>query len=95
MKPSNQRKIGTADLKEILRKELEPYRDELNPQVADYDPVMAQAPFTLNLIGEDYSVLAPFAQKVVEKIKNIQGLADVQSTYNGGKPEFQAKLDPL
>jgi len=94
MTPSNKRKIGTADLKEILRKELEPYRDELSPQVSDYDPVMAQAPFTLNLIGEDYSVLAPFAQQVVEKVRHIQGLADVQTTYNGGKPEFQVKLDP-
>ena len=95
MKPSNQRKIGTAELKEILRKELEPYRQELNPQVSDFDPIMAQAPFTLNLVGEDYSVLAPFALQVVEKIKGIAGLADVQSTYNGGKPEFQAKLDPI
>ena len=95
MKPSNQRKIGTAELKEILRKELEPYRQELNPQVSDYDPVMAQAPFTLNLVGEDYSVLAPFALQVVEKIKGNAGLADVQSTYNGGKTRVPGKLDPI
>ncbi len=94
MKPASQRHIDTAGLKAILRKELEPYLLELNPQVADYDPMMAQAPFTLNLIGEDYKALAPFALQVVEKIKSVQGLADVQSTYNGGKPEFQAKLDP-
>ncbi len=95
MKPADQRHIDTAGLKEILRKELEPYTKELSPQVADYDPIMNQAPFTLNLIGEDYSVLAPYALQVVEKVKSIPGLADVQSTFNGGKPEFQAKLDPV
>ena len=94
MKPAKQRKIDTAGLKGILRKELEPYTQELNPQVADFDPIMSQAPFTLNLVGEDYEVLAPFALKIVEKVKGVPGLADVQSTYNGGKPEFQAKLDP-
>ena len=95
MKPADQRHIGTSQLKEMIRKELEPFRQELNPQVADYDPIMAQAPFTLNLIGEDYSTLAPFALQVVEKTKGISGLTDVQSTYNGGKPEFQAKMDPM
>lgn len=92
--PVGERKIGTQELKEIVRKELAAYQQDLNPQIADSNAFGNQAPFMLNLVGDDYSVLAPFALKVVEKVKAIKGLADVQSTYNGGKPEFQAKLDP-
>ncbi|HUO58382.1 MAG TPA: efflux RND transporter permease subunit [bacterium] len=94
LKPYTQRKNTTSDLKDMVRKELEPYKAQLKPQVADFSEFGDWAPFNLNLIGEDYAVLAPFAEQVVQKIKGIKGIADVQSTYDGGKPEFQAVLDP-
>jgi len=94
LKHYTERKVSTSDLKDILRKELEPYKETLKPQVADFSAFGDWAPFNLNLVGEDYSTLAPFALQVVEKIKGIPGITDVQSTYDGGKPEFQALLDP-
>ena len=69
LKPVGERKIGTQELKEIIRKQLDPYKAELNPQVADSNAFGNQAPFTLNLVGEDYSVLAPFALKVVSAVQ--------------------------
>ena len=86
--------LGTSDLKDVVRRELDPFKDSLKPQVADFSAFGDWAPFNLNLIGEDYSTLAPFADQVVEQIKKIPGLTDVQSTYDGGKPEFQAVMDP-
>jgi HAE1 family hydrophobic/amphiphilic exporter-1 len=90
----DKRKKTTAQLKDEVRDELEPYRASLNPQVADQSGFGDLAPFNLNLIGQDYSTLAPFAEQVADKIRGVHGLVDVQSTYDGGKPEFQAVLDP-
>ena len=47
LKPVGERKIGTQELKEIIRKQLDPYKAELNPQVADSNAFGNQAPFTL------------------------------------------------
>ncbi|HET9869312.1 MAG TPA: efflux RND transporter permease subunit, partial [bacterium] len=90
----DKRKKSTAQIKDEVRDELEPYQKALNPQVADQSGFGDMAPFNLNLIGQDYSVLVPLAEQVADKIRGIHGLADVQSTYDGGKPEFQAVLDP-
>ena len=85
----------TADeLKVEIRKELDPYRQTLNPQIGDRDALGNQAPFSLDIVGPDYKVLQPLVDKLVEKIKNIPGLEDVQTNYDGGKAEFQAVLDP-
>ena len=69
-----------------VRKELEPFKETLQPQVAEASDFGDQAPFNLNLVGDDYATLVPFANEVAEKIRGIKDLADVQSTYDGGKP---------
>ncbi|MGH7739526.1 MAG: efflux RND transporter permease subunit [bacterium] len=84
----------TAQLKDEVRQELEPYRDSLHPQVADQSGFGDMAPFNLNLIGQDYATLVPLAEKVANQIRSVPGLDDVQSTYDGGKPEFQAVMEP-
>ncbi len=93
--PWNTRKLTTSDLKDIMRKELEPYRAQLQPQVGDRDLVANQAPFMMVLAGDDYKILEPLSKQIVEKYKSIPGLADVQTNYDGGKAEFQAVLDPV
>jgi HAE1 family hydrophobic/amphiphilic exporter-1 len=92
--PWQTRKLSTSDLKEIVRKELEPYREQYQPQVADYDLVNNAAPFNLVLVGDDYKTLAPLANDLMEKVRKIPGLVDLQTNYDGDKPEFQAVLDP-
>jgi HAE1 family hydrophobic/amphiphilic exporter-1 len=94
LKPYQQRNITTSEMMAMTRKELEPFKDSLQPQVAEASAFGDQAPFNLNLIGDDYATLVPFANEVAEKIRGVKDLADVQSTYDGGKPEFQAVLDP-
>ena len=92
--PWQTRKLSTSDLKAIVRQELEPYRKEMQPQVADYDLVNNASPYNLVLTGDDYKTLEPLANQLMEKVKQIPGLVDVQTNYDGGKPEFQAVLDP-
>lgn len=93
--PWKTRKLTTSDLKDITRKELEPYRAELNPQVGDRDLVGNMAPFNLVLAGDDYKTLEPLAKQIEEKFRAIPGLTDISSNYDGGKAEFQAVLDPV
>jgi hydrophobe/amphiphile efflux-1 (HAE1) family protein len=93
--PSQKRAITTADLEEALRKELAPYRESLQPQMGQVGPGGGQAPFNLDLVGEDYSVLAPLSEKVMDQLKAVPGLVDVETNYDQGKPEFQAVLDPV
>jgi multidrug efflux pump subunit AcrB len=45
-------------------------------------------------VGDDYDKLIVLADQIVKKFRGIPGLADVQTNFDGGKPEFQAKLDP-
>jgi HAE1 family hydrophobic/amphiphilic exporter-1 len=88
------RKMTTSQMMAQVRKELEPFHGQMNPQVAEASAFGDQAPFNLNLVGDDYATLVPFANQVADKIRGVKDLADVQSTYDGGKPEFQAVLDP-
>ena len=92
--PFQKRRLSTSQIQTLVRKELEPFHDTLRPQVADQSSFGDEAPFNLLLAGDDYATLAPFSQKVAEKVGAAKDLADVQSTYEGGKPEFQAVLDP-
>ncbi len=87
------RKLTAADLKAAIRKELEPYRQLMQPQVGDRDALGNQAPFSLDIVGTDYKVLEPVVDRLKEKIKAIPGLEDVETNYDGGKEEFQAVLD--
>ena len=88
------RKKTADELKVEIRKELEPYRELLQPQIGDRDALGNQAPFSLDIVGPDYKVLQPIVDRLVAKIKNIPGLEDVETNYDGGKAEFQAVLDP-
>jgi len=90
-----ERSVGTSAFMEMLREELEPYQRELQPQIANYDPMNSGAPFTMNLKGKDYAQLVEWSERVKEEMKKVPGLTDIVTNYDGGKAEFQAKFDPL
>jgi multidrug efflux pump subunit AcrB len=94
MIPSEKRKISTADMKEYVRKLLSPYKDKLNPRVNDIAMVGDDQPYNLVLNGDDLEVLSETAKKLIEKLKYIPGLVDLDTNYRPGKPEFQVKMDP-
>ena len=58
--------MTTTELMAQVRKDLEPFRQTLNPQVAEASYFGDMAPFNLNLVGDDYAQLVPFADQVVE-----------------------------
>jgi HAE1 family hydrophobic/amphiphilic exporter-1 len=87
------RTMATSSFMEVLRKELGPYQKDLQPQLANYDPMNGGAPFTLNLKGRDYQQLVEWSEKVKTEMQKVPGLTDLVTNYDGGKAEFQAKLD--
>lgn len=92
---AKQRKINTIKMKEILRKELEPFA-YANVQVGDFDAVGGgMRPFNVNIIGNDEKELERISKELFEKVKNHPALTGVDLSYRPGKPEFQVIPDRL
>jgi len=91
--PSKLRKLNTSEVKERIRKELEPYA-YANPVVKDYDASGGnQRPFQLNIIGDDQKQLEAISKQVFEKLKHHPALKDVDTSFREGKPELQVVPD--
>ncbi|HTB22886.1 MAG TPA: efflux RND transporter permease subunit [bacterium] len=97
MTPADQRAISSEDLKTILRGELAKRFSQYKVTIGDYDPAgSGQKPFTLILKGDDLAVMSAYAEKLkVAVAKAVPGLADLDTNYREGKPEYQIRLDPL
>ena len=86
---SKERKINTIQFKDMMRKELAPYK-YANLQVSDFDQVGAgQRPFNVNIQGNDEKELERISTEVFNKIKDHPSLTGVDLSYRPGKPEFQ------
>jgi len=89
------RKISTSDLKETLRKEMAPWKEELQPSIGDVNPLgNDQAPFNLFLIGPDYDQLVKLGDDLKKRFAGIPGLTDVATDNEVGMPEFQVRFNP-
>jgi len=97
MTPADRRARSSEDLKTILRAELTKRFPDYKITIGDYDATgSGQKPFTLILKGDDLGVMSAYAEKLKAAIaKAVPGLADLDTNYRAGKPEFQIKLDPL
>jgi hydrophobic/amphiphilic exporter-1 (mainly G- bacteria), HAE1 family len=91
----SKRKLTTSDFTETLRKELEPYKESLQPEIGSTNPAAGDAaPFNLVLEGPEFEKLVALAGQLIEKFKPVKGLTDLRMDYDGGMPEFQVKMDP-
>lgn len=93
--PKKERKISTADFKDLMREQLKPY-SSLAPAVSDSSGMAMggkNQPFNVNIIGENLEEIQKYSSLLVEKIKNHPALRDVDSSYRQGKPEFQIVID--
>lgn len=94
LKDRHERKISTIKLKEMVREELKAYPD-LSPKVLEYasNDGDEQQPFTLNIKAETQAELDQAIAAIIDKLKGLKGLIDVDSTTRQGKPEYQIHLD--
>jgi HAE1 family hydrophobic/amphiphilic exporter-1 len=88
--PYEYRKRSTADVKDQIREFLQEY-SYARPKVNDYAVIGGgiQYPFNLNLRGENLKELEAYSFKIMEELRKIPDLTDVDTSYRTGKPEFQ------
>ena len=92
--PRRERSQTTGQVKDEMRKTLATMSLGGNISIADVDAVNSgQKPLNLNLTGENLEELAAYAEKLKNKMSSIQGLADVDTNFRSGKPEFHVDFD--
>ncbi|RZA09840.1 MAG: efflux RND transporter permease subunit [Proteobacteria bacterium] len=92
---SHHRKENTTQTKNLVKeklKDLLPYRLIVTDQEAKSG--QASRPFNLNVVGQDLETLIPYSEKVLAYAKKHPALAQADTSYRTGKPEFQVKLKP-
>ncbi len=96
MVPFEKRRYTVTQFKDLMRKELAPLHDELQPQVGDISIVGGgeDYPIMINIKAPDYETLVPLVDGLVKKLAAIPKFVDLGTNYDGGKQEFQIKLDP-
>ncbi|HEX7673642.1 MAG TPA: efflux RND transporter permease subunit [Bdellovibrio sp.] len=88
------RSMTTTDYKEEVRKRLQVFNDRAIVAVGDIDAVgSGQKPLNVNFTGQNLDDLNAYVQKVVERVKKIPGLVDVDTNFRAGKPEFHVIFD--
>lgn len=92
--PRNKRKFTVAEMKNRVREATEPLLKVAKISVGDYDISGGnQKPFNLFLVGEDLDVLSKYAEKVRDRLSQIKDLADVDTNFRSGKPEYKVVFD--
>ncbi|TGK01607.1 efflux RND transporter permease subunit [Leptospira langatensis] len=93
---SKKRSRDTTAVKEDIRKMLKAF-EYARPAVSDYSAVGGgvQYPFQLVLKGNNLDEVEAYSKKVIDRLKNVKDLADIDTDFRGGKPEYQILLDNL
>lgn len=92
--PRKKRNLNTSQFKDHIRTRLEAYSKEANLAVTDVDiSGGGMKPLNLYLTGENLEELANYANALKEEVKKIKGLADVETNFRSGKPEFHVEFD--
>lgn len=94
MIPADKRQRSTSEMKDYVRKLLEPYQKLVHPKVNDVGMVEGEQPFNLLIQGEDLDLIASEGERLIGSLKDIPGLVDLASNYKPGKPEFQVMMIP-
>lgn len=88
------RTMTTTDYKEETRKKLLAFEGQAIVSLGDIDAVASgQKPLNINIQGENLEELNAYAVKLVERMKKIPGLVDVDTNFRSGKPEYHVIFD--
>ncbi len=91
----NNRKLSNMDILENIRQKLPNFR-EIKIEALDITQAMtigAQAPIEIKVSGKDLSIINQIADRIVQKIHDVDGLRDVYHTMEEGKPEYHITLN--
>jgi HAE1 family hydrophobic/amphiphilic exporter-1 len=88
------RSMTTSDYKDLTRNKLLNFSKSASISVGDVDLANSgQKPLNINIQGENLEQISDYSKKLVERIKQIPGLVDVETNFRTGKPEFHVVFD--
>jgi HAE1 family hydrophobic/amphiphilic exporter-1 len=90
------RKASTQDMKERVRQDLEAYTTvhSIVQEVLDFGGGAGQ-PFVVNISGPNLTQLKEVSFNLVEELKKLGDLKDLDTSYRPGASEFKIVLDPI
>ena len=91
----NNRKLSNVDILENIRQKLPNFKG-IKIEALDITQAMtigAQAPIDIKVSGKDLSKIKQIADRIVQKIQDVDGLRDVYHTMEEGKPEYHITLN--
>jgi len=91
----NHRKLSNVDILENIRQKLPNFKD-IKIEALDITQAItigAQAPIEIKVSGKDLSKIKQIADRIVQKIQDVDGLRDVYHTMEEGKPEYHIRLN--
>lgn len=92
--PRKQRKLSTSQTKTLMRENLKEFTEKATVAVSDFDiSGGGQKPLNLYLVGDNLDTLANYALTLQTRIAKIPGLADVDTNFRAGKPEFHVNFN--
>jgi len=95
--PMDQRQQHTAETAEELRRDLEaivPADAELSARVQDMSGGMAtEAPLSVEIRGDELEILEELSDEVIERVSQVEGTREIESSLEQERPELQVSLD--
>jgi HAE1 family hydrophobic/amphiphilic exporter-1 len=90
------RTMSQQDIMEMAREKVKAFK-QLRVSVDNILPVsgsgVQNVDIAYNLRGPDLHVLQELTEKLKTQVRQIQGIVDIDSTFEGGNPELQVHLD--
>ena len=95
LKDKEKRRLSNAQIVEIVRQNKPPIKG-LEISSMDMASAMmggANTPIEIKIFGKDLKILKEVSDNVANEIKNIEGVRDIDTTLNQGKPELSITID--
>ncbi len=90
------RKRRVSQITDSIRKQL-PALKNVSYTFKDIGQAMmgsgVQSPVEIKIFGKDLGILKKLADEISAKIKNVEGIRDVDISLKKGKPEYRIKID--
>lgn len=89
-----QRKYSQRQLMDMAREKLAKYRDlTVTVQLPSLIAGAPNSDFMFSIQGPDLNRLEQYANSLIERLRQVPGMADIDLTYESGKPEVRVLID--
>ncbi|MCK5062239.1 efflux RND transporter permease subunit [Candidatus Parcubacteria bacterium] len=95
LKDKKDREYSAEEIQDIIRKKLPKIRD-LEINFMDISKILISGsnyPVEIKIFGKDLEILKNTADEIAQKINNIEGLRDIDTSLSQGKPELVINID--